>query len=97
MQHRIEFVVDGESKPITEQEAKVALEAVIAYRRSQKRAVSKRDEGIRERRDKECWELLNLGYSYQEIGRELGVTVRTVKGAIGRIENGRYGDVVVGG
>ena len=93
MAHKIELVVDGKSKPLTEQEAKIALEAVLCYRKSCKRAVRQKDEGIRERRDKECWRLLNLGYTYQEIGREVGISTCAVHGAVERVENGRYGNV----
>lgn len=86
----IEMVVDGKRIPITENEARVALNAVKDYRKSLKKLLRPRKIPIREERDRECWQLHMLGYTDAEIGREIGITARSVRGALCRVENGRY-------
>ena len=87
----VEFIVNGERKPLTPQEAKVALRAVIEYRRSLSRAIHQTvQHNVRKERDIECWQLKNLGYTDAEIGRMVGITARSVRGALRRVENGRY-------
>lgn len=81
------LTVDGRSSPLSPKECKVVLKALGEYRKGLR---SRRPSALREF-DLEVWDFKRLGFEDIEIARQLGVTVKTVRGAIGRVENGRYG------
>ena len=86
----IRFQVDGKDVPLTEKEGRAALRAVLDYRRSLgklQRKLYKREE-----MDFECYDMRLLGYTDAEIGRALGISARSVRTAVGRVESGRYGE-----
>lgn len=80
------LAVDGKRTPLTPKETKAALKAVASYRESIKPRGSTQMEW-----DMEVRYFKQLGYKDAEIARMLGVTARCVRGALFRVENGRYG------
>lgn len=82
--------VGGDSFPLTVKEAKEALHAVAAYRRSIARYTK---APVKQERDMQIYDLYRSGMSEHEIARAYKITVLKVRGALGRVENGRYGAV----
>ena len=83
----VEIVVDGKSMALSNKEAIAALHAIKDVR---KRMVKLRRPSIRETVDMEMWRFHCSGMTDAEIGREFGITERAVRGALGRVEAGRY-------
>lgn len=73
--------IDGCDHELTTTEAKAAAKAIMGVR----------GKHVREVRDKMAYRLYSMGCSYASIGKVLGITTRAVKGALTRVENGRYG------
>lgn len=82
--------VDGRVAQLSRKEAKVALQAVTAYRRSIARYTK---APVKQERDMQIYDLYRSGMSEHEIARAYKITVLKVRGALGRVENGRYGAV----
>lgn len=83
----IELVVDGKSMTLSNKEAVAALHAIKDVR---KKLVRLRRPSVRETVDMEMWNFHCSGMTDAEIGREFGITARAVRGALGRVEAGRY-------
>ena len=84
----VALTVDGASMTLTPAEARAVFEALQEHR------VAGRGERSRERtkeRDMLIYDLHEHGHSDASIGRLVGKTARAVRGAIGRVEAGRYG------
>ena len=87
----IELCVDGRSMPLTDKEARVALQAVKRYRDDLIRKPVKTSK--RRELDMEAHYLVEMGMSVQEAARSLKITVNALKGCLRRVESGRYGSV----
>lgn len=87
----IELCVDGRNMPLTDKEAKVALQAVKKYRDNLIRKPVKASK--RRELDMEAHSLIAMGMSVQEVARALKITVNAVNGCLRRVESGRYPNV----
>ena len=77
-----QLIVDGCSYELTTMQARAALKAALQLQRGH----------VRENRDKAAYRLYQMGAKEQSIARVLGITVKGVRGALTRVENGRYGN-----
>lgn len=80
------LVVDGLETPLSPKETKLLLKSLSDYRSTLRHKRSKQEEF-----DRECYALKRDGWSDADIGKTMGVSARRVRGAIMRIECGRYG------
>lgn len=83
----VSLVVDGKSMQLTKKEACAALHAIRGVRKSLAKLTR---PSVREEIDMEIWSFHRDGMTDAEIGREFGITARSVRGALGRVEAGRY-------
>lgn len=86
--HDTKLVIDGQAMRLTDNEAKAMLLALEEFRMKGKGPHSY--EGRKEH-DLLIYDLHQGGHSDASIGRLVGITARAVRGAIGRVESGRYG------
>lgn len=77
------LIIDDRATALTAKEVKAAVRAII----------ESRGKTVRQVRDLMAYEFYRKGLSYAEIGKAMGMSARAVKGALTRVENGRYGDV----
>ena len=84
-------IVMGKVHPIAAYEAKIVLNALRTHRRGQ---AARTAAPIRKRFDMTVWELHRRGMSDSEIARDMGITASRVRGALKRVECGRYGAIV---
>lgn len=84
---RATLMVDERDTPLSPKEAKMLMRCLGDYRKGVRTRTSKREEF-----DLEVYGFKQLGYSDAEIGRTMGCTARSVRGALQRVDAGRYGD-----
>lgn len=77
---RYQLAVNGITTTITAYEMKAAMKAVLKARRG----------GAVMKRDLQAYEFARKGLSNAEIGRAMGISARSVKAGIQRVESGRY-------
>lgn len=75
------LIVNGITLNLSPQECKAAVMAVLKVK----------GKTLRWLRDMMAYKLYESGRTYAEIGKALGISTRAVKGALTRVENGRYG------